>query len=76
MDAKEISQLVDILTTLSNKADNWDNLIKFFENDKYLNKYYKEFKEECNRETYFGKTNAMIMTIKKLLEEIEVSKQN
>jgi len=68
MTQKELSQLICTLTTLSNKADNWDRLIEYFETNEDIDKYFPELKNDYKeKELYFGKANIIMKLIQKLL---------
>jgi hypothetical protein len=72
MNHREIAELVDKLTTLSNKANNWDKLIEFFENNKDIDKHFPELKEDYKEKEFcFGKANIIIRLINELLIEIK-----
>lgn len=75
---KEISELKDkvkqlegTVHTLRSSSNGWKKISEFFETNKSIKKYHEEIVEECRRDNYFGVATMMIMTIEKLLNEIE-----
>lgn len=65
---KEINKKVSILTS---KANGFDRLEEFFDNDKRINTYYKEAVEECRRDNCYGVATMMIVALEKMLDRLE-----
>lgn len=66
-----LQEIKDEMDSLRSSANGWKRLVEFFETNEQLKPYYEEIKEECRRDNYFGIATMMVMTIEKLLEEIE-----
>ena len=59
------------MDSLRSGYNSWNRLVGFFKTNKQIQPYYEEIHEQCRRDNYFGMATMMIMTIEKLLEEID-----
>lgn len=59
------------MDSLRSGYNGWNRLVEFFETNKQIQPYYEEIIEECRRDQCFSYPTIMILTIEKLLEEIE-----
>jgi hypothetical protein len=66
-----LQEIKDEMNSLKSGHNSWKQLVKFFESNEQIKPYYEEIVEECRRDNYFGMATMMIMTIEKLLEEID-----
>lgn len=66
-----LQKIKDEMDSLRSGYNGWNRLVEFFESNKQIQPYYEEIVEECRRDNYFGMATMMVMTIEKLLEEIE-----
>ena len=59
------------MNSLRSGYNGWNRLVEFFKTNKQVQHYYEEIAEECRRDLCFSQPTIMILTIEKLLEEIE-----
>lgn len=64
IDEKELSKL-------RSSAGSWNMIEQFFDNNKDIQKYYQEAREECRRDNCFGVATMMVIAMEKMLERIE-----
>lgn len=71
MDIKESDKLHETISELISKSNSWDRLINFFVNNKEIEPYYKMAQQKACNCQYFGTDIICILTIEKLLDEIQ-----
>lgn len=71
MNKTVLDDIKEGMDSLRSGYNGWNRLVKFFETNKQIQPYYEEIIEECRRDQCFSHPTIMILTIEKLLEEIE-----
>ena len=56
------------------KAESFDRLVKFFEENVAIKPYFNAISTECKKNECYSLSTIMILTIEKLLDEIHRSK--
>jgi len=62
---------LNALNSLVSCTNSWIRLDKYFNEDEFIKPYYEEACEEAMRDNCHSSVSIMIMTIKKVLDEIE-----
>lgn len=60
----------EVMNELISKSNSWDRLVRFFENSDEIQDYYKLSREECKKYNCSSEAIMMIVTIEKLLENV------
>jgi hypothetical protein len=71
MNIIEQKQLTDTINDLVGKANGWDDLRKFFDENLDIQRYYKESQRECWDDGCYSASMIMTHTIEKLLSLVE-----
>lgn len=72
MHSSEQKKFVEKVDEAIRKANSWDNIDKFFNENKQIQKVYEEVRRECYKDQCFGASTIYIEVINKLMEMAEV----
>lgn len=66
-----LQEIKEEMSSLRSGYNGWKRIVDFFETNKQIKPYYEETIEECRRNQCFGMATIMVLTMEKLLDEIE-----
>jgi hypothetical protein len=67
----EIRKLIKEIETLNCKANAWDRIVDFFDNNEYIQPIFKEVSDELMKEQCFSHAIHIIETIRRILDKLE-----